>query len=300
MDTTTLELFMEVMQQRNFTDVARTHGLAPSSVSRCMTGLEKELGIRLFQRTTRKLQPTEAGLVYFERLGTFLGDLESARQIAADLSEEPKGTLRLTAATVFGQKHIVPLLPLLAEKYPTLAVELNLTDAYLDLVEERIDIAIRLGTLLDSSYIAKRLAPMRFYICASPGYIEKRGYPTLPHHLTEFDCLLFPRSGYSLNWLFIDKQLHTVNVKIVGKTLITNSSAIKQCTLMGMGLSLLPDWLVREELTSGTLVQLFQDYKVTATNFDSAIWLVYPSREYLPLKTRVFIDLLNEQYLHNH
>jgi DNA-binding transcriptional LysR family regulator len=296
MDITTLELFVEVMRRRNFTDIARTHGVAPSSVSRTITGLEKELGIRLFQRTTRKLEPTEAGMAYLERISSVLDDLESARQIATDLSEEPRGTLRVTASTVFGEMQIVPLLPELAEKYPALSVELNLTDAYLDLVDERIDIAIRLGTLRDSTYIAKRLTKMKFYVCASPEYIKKQGQPSLPEQVAEHNCLLFPRSGFTLNWLFKSKDQVTVNIPIQGNCLITNSRAIKQCTLYGMGLSLLPDWLVKEEIADGTLLDLFPDHEVSATDFDSSVWIVYPSKEYLALKSRVFIDSLYARF----
>jgi len=296
MEITTLEMFMEVMRQRNFTDIAPAHGIAPSSVSRTITGLENELGIRLFQRTTHKLEPTEAGMVYFKRIRSILDDLESAREIAADLSEEPKGTLRVTASTVFGGMQIVPLLPELSEKYPSLSIELNLTDTYLDLIEERIDVAIRVGTLRDSTYIAKRLAKMAFYICASPQYIDKYGKPELPHQIGDHHYLLFPRAGYNSNWLFKDKQQNIVDIPINEKILITNSQSIKQCTLFDMGLSLLPDWLVNQEIAQGKLIRLFTNYDVTATDYESSVWLMYPSREYLALKARVFIDLLSARF----
>jgi len=292
MDISTLELFVEVMRRRNFTDIARAHGVAPSSVSRSITGLEKELGIRLFQRTTRKLEPTEAGMAYLDRISSVLDDLESARLIATDLSEQPRGTLRVTASTVFGGMHLVPLLPELADQYPALSIELNLTDAYLDLIDERIDVAIRLGTLQDSSYIAKRLRKMKFYVCASPQYIKKHGQPESPERVAEHNCLLFPRAGFTLSWLFKHGDRATQNIPIGGNCLITNSDAIKQCTLYGMGLSLLPDWLVEEELASGTLLNIFPDYEVSATDFESSVWVVYPSKEYLALKSRVFIDSL--------
>ncbi len=295
MDTHILELFVEVMQHRNFAEIARIHNIAPSSVSRSITGLENELGIRLFQRSTRKLVPTEAGMAYFDRVKTIIDDLNSAKQIAADLSEEPTGTLRITAAAVFGGMQIVPLLPVLAEKYPALSIDLNLTDTYLDLIEERIDVAIRLGTLQDSTYIAKRLTKMTFYICASPQYLEQYGVPETPKEITQHKCLLFPRSGYNLNWLFKDSQQNMLDVTINKTVLITNSAAIKQCTLLNMGLSLLPDWLVQQEIAEGKLVRVFAEYHVTATNYDSSVWLVYPSKEYLPLKTRVFIDLLSSR-----
>ncbi len=300
MDISTLNLFVEVMQHRNFTDIARIHNIAPSSVSRSITALEKELGIRLFQRSTRKLEPTEAGMAYFNRVKVIIDDLQSARQMAADLTEQPTGTLRITAATVFGGIQIVPLLPELAEKYPALTIDLNLTDSYLDLIDERIDVAIRLGTLQDSSYIAKRLAKMKFYICASPEYIARNGAPEQPEDISQHKCLLFPISGYNLNWLFKDQQQKIIEAKTNNSVVITNSNAIRQCTLLGMGLSLLPDWLVKNDITQNKLVRLFPEYDVTTTNYDSSVWLVYPSKEYLPLKTRVFIDLLSGRFSQNY
>jgi len=297
MDINTLKLFVEVMQHRNFTDIARIHNIAPSSVSRSITALEKELGIRLFQRTTRKLEPTEAGEAYFDRVKVIIEDLQSAQQSAADLTEVPNGTLRVTAATVFGAKHIVPLLPELTKKYPELSLDLNLTDSYLDLIDERIDVAIRLGTLKDSSYIAKKLADMEYYICASPDYINQYGSPESMEKISEHKCLLFPVSGYNLNWFFKDQHNTITEVNTSKSLLISNSNAIRQCTLLGMGLTLLPDWLVQKDIETGKLIRLFSEYQVTITNYDSSIWLMYPSKEYLPLKTRVFIDLLSERFV---
>jgi len=299
MEVENLKLFVEVMQRRNFTGIARERNIAPSSVSRAITALEKELGIRLFQRSTRKLEATEAGMVYFDRISSILDDLESAKHLATDLSEQPRGTLRVTASTVFGGIYIVPLLPELAEKYPALSVDLNLTDTYLDLIEERIDIAVRLGTLQDSTYIAKRLSKLESGIYASPDYIKKYGKPQQPQQISEHKCLLFPRTGNNSNWLFRDKQQNIQNIAINYTTRITNLTAIKQCTLYGMGISLIPNWLAEQEIAQGELVRLFSDYDVTATDYESSVWLVYPSREYLALKSRVFIDLLTTRFKQN-
>jgi DNA-binding transcriptional LysR family regulator len=290
MDVAALKLFVEVMQQRSFTEVAQIHRIAPSSVSRTIANLERELGIRLFQRSTRHLKPTEAGLVYFERITPIVEAVDAARDMAADVTEEPRGTLRVTAPVVFGQTHIVPLLPQLAQRYPLLSIELLLTDAYVDLIEDRIDVAVRLGSLRDTSYVAKRLRKMEFFICASPDYVQRRGTPHAPNEIKLHDCLLFPRMGHNLSWKFRDARGRVVEAPISGNCLITNSEAIRQCALAGMGLALLPDWLVQGDIERGALVRLFEGFAVTATNYDSAVWLLYPSREYLPLKTRAFVD----------
>ena len=296
MDIETLRLFVEVMQKQNFTEVAKLHGVAPSSVSRSIAALENELGIRLLQRSTRKLEPTESGLLYYERLSPLLDELESAVQFATDISREPQGKLRISTGVAYGENCITPLLPEFTERYPALRVELILSDAYLDLIEERIDISVRLGTLKSSSHIARHLSDMTFHVCASPTYLEKYGEPQSPNELTEHECLLFPRTGYNFNWLFKDKGGAITEIEIKGKYLVTNSNAIRSCCLDGMGITLLPDWLINGYLISGELVSLFADYQVTATDFDSAVWLVHPSREYLPTKTRVFRDFMLEKY----
>lgn len=294
MDLSTLTIFVDVMRRRSFAAVARVQGVTPSSISRCIASLEEELGVRLFHRSTRSLEPTEAGVIYFERIGPAVTELESAMQLVTDAGKEPKGTLRVTAATVYGEIAIVPLLPKLAAMYPQLSIELFLTDVYLNLVEERIDVAIRLGTLQDSSYIAKRVGDMTFHVCASPDYLHRFGKPDTIAAIEHHECLLFPR-GNSLDWRFKhNKDGQVTHVTINGKYLITNSRAIKQCAIAGMGLALLPDWLVDADIAAGKLVTLFPDYEVDAADYESAIWILYPSREYLPLKSRVFIDFLSE------
>lgn len=291
MDTETLSLFAEIMRHRSFTHVAKQRGIAASSVSRSISALEAEIGARLFQRTTRQIMPTEAGLLYFERINSVLEELELARQLATDTSEKPQGTLRITAPKVFGEMHVVPLLAEFARRYPELSLEVLLNDRFTDLVEERIDVAIRVGTLEDSSFIARPLMPMSFYVTASPEYIDKHGAPEMPEQIAEHNCLLFPRSGYNFNWLF-KRRGKTQEVSIRGKHLITQSSAIKQCALAGMGLALLPDWLIRTEVESERLVRLFKDFQVTATDFKGSVWLLYPSREYVPAKVKLFSDFL--------
>ncbi len=292
MDLSTLKLFVEVMLRRSFTEVAKTEHMAPSSVSRAIASLEAELGSRLFQRSTRKLEPTEAGMRYFERVAPLLEELTAAGDMVVDSSEEARGILRVSAPTVFGQMFLVPVLADLNKHYPELTIEMLLNDAYVDLVGERIDVAIRLGSLRDSSYVARRVRKIRFYVCASPTYLERRGTPSTPQEVARHECLLFPREEYNLNWLFRDTKGHVEEVKIQGRCLITNSEAIRQCALSGMGLALLPDWLVEADIASGAMQALFNDFEVSATDFDSAIWILQPSRAYVPLKAKVFVQHL--------
>lgn len=292
MDISVLQLFVEVMRHGSFAAVARSRNLDPSSVSRAIAGLEAELGIRLFQRTTRQLSPTEAGTAYFERIEPLVEEMQQAIDVAADVSGQPKGKLRVTASVSFGLKCIVPLLPKLDLLYPDLTVDLLLTDAIVDLFAERIDVAVRLGLLADSTLIAQQLMRTYYSVCASPDYLKRSRRLEKPIDAEQHNCLLFPLAGLRSRWIFKDRNGELSEIYVNGRTLISSPIALGQCAIAGMGLALLPNWLIDEDLRAGTLIDVFPDYDVTATNFSTAAWLVYPSRAYVPLKVRVFIDFL--------
>lgn len=289
-----LQIFVEVMRQGSFAAVARDRNIDPSSVSRAIAGMEEELGIRLFQRTTRQLSPTEAGIAYFERVEPLVEEMQQAIAVAADISGQPKGTLRVTASVSFGLKCIVPLLANLETMYPELTVNLLLTDAIVDLLAERIDVAVRLGPLADSTLIAQQLMRTCYFVCASPQYLKRWGQPETPSDVEQHNCLLFPLAGFRSRWIFRDRNGDMSETPVRGRTIISSAIALQQCAIAGMGLALLPHWLIDEDLHAGTLVNVFPDYEVTATDFSTAAWLVYPTRAYVPLKVRVFIDFLKK------
>lgn len=297
MDLSVLQIFVEVMRHGSFAAVARERNIDPSSVSRTVAGLESELGIRLFQRTTRKLSPTEAGVTYFERVEPLIEEIQEAADIAKDISGNPKGTIRITASVSFGLKCIVPLLPKFENNYPELTVDLLLTDSVVDLFTERIDVAIRLGQLTDSTLIIQKLMETRYSVCASPGYLKRCGQPQKPKDIEEHNCLLFPLIGFKSRWIFKDKTGNIQEIPVRGNTIISNAIALQQCAISGMGLTLLPHWLIDEDICNGKLVKLFPDYQVTATDFNTAAWLLYPSRAYIPLKVKVFVEELRKHVL---
>ncbi len=295
MELSVLELFIDVVRQGSFAAASREHNLDPSSVSRAISGLEDELGIRLFQRTTRKLSVTEAGMNYFTRIEPLVGELRSANELTADASGTPRGTLRVTASVSFGHTFVVPRLAAFQNQHPELTVELHMSDAIVDLVSERFDIAIRLGRPVDSALIAQRLMQTKYYVCASPGYIERAAPLRTPEELSRHNCLVFPIAGFRTNWRFRSAGGQETEVPINGKSVISSASALKACAMDGMGVALLPGWLVEGEFECGSLVNVFPCHRVTATDFETAAWLVYPSRSYVPLKVRAFIDFMKTQ-----
>jgi DNA-binding transcriptional LysR family regulator len=296
MEIATLRTFVEVMRRGSFTSVAQVLDVAPSSVSRTIAGLESELGVRLFHRTTRNLSPTEAALAYFDRVEPMVVELERAALVAADGGETPRGVLRVTAASAFAQVNLVPLLPEFSRRYPELRFDLVLTDTFLDLVAERIDLAVRLGRLAESSLIAHRLCDIVYAVCASPEFLRKRGRPKTPHDLERYDCLRYPVPGYGARWRFRKGDGDPFEVPISGRIVANNGSALVQSAAAGMGIVMLPRWLLADGLRKGTVVELFPDYGATASEFDIAAWMLYPSRSYLPRKVRVFADFLKEKF----
>lgn len=294
MDLSVLHIFVEVVRQGSFASVARDRNVDPSSVSRSIAALEEELGVRLIQRSTRKLALTEAGITYFQRIEPLVEEMQHAIGAVADISGQPKGTLRVTASVSFGLKCIVPLLPEFRQLYPELTLDLLLTDANVDFFAERIDLAIRLGLLADSSLIAQQLMRTYYSVCASPHYLQQCGPLEDPTDIANCNCLLFPLAGFRSKWKFRDRTGQESEVAVQGKTIISNAIALQECAIAGMGLALLPNWLIEEDLQTGRLINPFPNYEVTATDFQTSAWLVYPSRTYVPLKVQVLMDYLRK------
>ena len=258
MNLEVLKTFVEVMRQGSFASVARERNVDPSSISRAIAGLEQELGVRLFQRTTRQLSPTEAGIIYCDRIEPLLEEMQRATELVTE-AEQPKGTLRITASVSLGIKCIIPLLAEFEASYPELTQELLLTDTRLDLLTERIDLAIRLGQLQDSSAIAQKLMSVRYSVCASPAYIHQHDKIEHPQYIAQHNCLLFPLAGYRTRWIFRNELGATFEVPVMGRTIISNAIGLQTCAIAGMGLALLPHWLTDAEIEAGRLVRVLPE-----------------------------------------
>jgi DNA-binding transcriptional LysR family regulator len=292
MDLSALQVFVDVIRRGSFAAVARNRRTAPSSISRTIATLERELSVRLFQRSTRKLVLTAAGQRFFDRIGPLVGELETAASMVADETEQVAGRLRITAPVTFGQVALVPLLPELARVYPALSFDLLLTDAIIDLAADRIDVALRLATLDDSSHVATRLFAMRFVVCASPAYLAAAGTPQRPANLADHDGVLLTGPGLPARWQFRDRRGRITDASPRPRLAISNVLALCDCAAAGMGITCVPFWAATRYLRDRSLTALFAGYEVTATSFAAAAWLIYPSRSYLPLKVRRFVDFV--------
>ncbi|HVY63431.1 MAG TPA: LysR family transcriptional regulator [Gammaproteobacteria bacterium] len=293
MNTADLDMLMVVIRLGSFAAAAREMHVDPSSVSRTVAGLEEQLGTRLFQRNTRKLALTEAGEAFVERVGPLLDELQQVRHAAADAAARPRGMLRITASNAFGMRRVVPLLPAFCEKHPELKLDVVLTDAILDMLAERIDVAIRIGVLRDSTLIAVPLLRMRYRVVASPAWIESLSAPLVePEDLARADCLAYSMRSFRESWLFQLDGGPLVPVAVNPRLLSANGLALRDLVLTGLGFALMPDWLVSDDLAAGRLVDLFPRHEVKVADAPTGVWMLYPSRSYVPAKVRAFIDFM--------
>lgn len=295
METDAANTFIAVARQGSFAAVARARGVDPSNISRAIAALEASLGARLFQRSSRRMVLTEAGELYLSRLPGVIEELSRLRDEAASLRADPMGVLRLTASVAFAEMCLVPLLPAFRTAFPMVTLELVLTDSNLDLLAERIDLAIRLGPSVRADVIGVKLRPTRYRVVASPGYLLAEGSPVRPANLATRSCLLLSLTDFRSRWVFRSAR-EEEQVPVTGPFYISSPLALRGAALIGLGPALLADWLVDEDILQGRLVDLFPAFDVTATTFDTAAWLLYPSRSYLPRKTRLAIDFLLSRF----
>ena len=294
MDLEQIRLFVAVYRANSFVEVARELEVAPSSISRAIGNLEKALGVRLFQRTTRVLKPTQAGDAYHQRIAPLLEALDQTHAELRDASLTPSGLLRVTASVSYGEIVLAPRLRAFRQQHPQIELELILSDGRIDLLSERIDLAIRHGQLKDSTLIARKLADVHYLLVAAPEYLSNRSTPTSPGDLKDHEIVAFSYEDYREAWRFRrKKRAQTVSIQPVIR--MTNAAAIRETVRHGLGIALLADWTVSGDIASGRLVRLMAEWEIQGKSSSSALWAVYPSRQYIPAKTRAFLDFLEDR-----
>jgi DNA-binding transcriptional LysR family regulator len=293
MEVEDLKLFVDVARAGAFAQVARARNIDPSVISRTIAALENEVGARLFQRTTRKVTLTEAGQLFLARIAPAVDELEGARDDVRAIASGPAGVLRMTASNAFGPTCLAPILPGFHALHPQITVDLLLSDERLDLVAERIDLAIRLGRADDPTMTGVKLFDTRYRVCVSPDYQRRCAPLRTPSDLSKHRCLLFPFSGFRSQWLFRRVGRRGSQAIAVAGDLVTASAlTLRACAVAAMGPALLPDWLVDADISTRRLVSVFADYHVTATSYETGAWIVLPSRTHLPARVKVMTNFL--------
>lgn len=295
MDLNDFKLLHLVARQGSFAAAARVMSVDPSAVSRNVAAIEAKLGLRVFQRSTRRLSVSEEGAVLLARTAPLLEEFDRALDQARTARRAPSGRLRMTASVAFGEVCMLPHMAAFRTAYPEITLELVLSDANVDLLAEEVDLAVRLAPAPEGDFITTRLCDTRYHVCATPDYLDRCGVPDTPQDLSAHDCLRMTRPYHAAHWLFRDPGGAVSEVTVTGSLTISNALALRSAARQGLGPALLADWLVAQDLAAGRLVDLFPHLRATATGFETAAWLLYPSRAYLPAKTRVMVDFLKSR-----
>lgn len=287
-----IKAFCLVASNGGFSAAARQLGVATSSVTRLVDALEQRLGAPLLNRSTRRITLTDSGRNYFEHASQILAALDEADDAAAGRDAEPAGVLRIAAPVTLALRYLAPLLPELARRYPRLELDLRLSDALSNMVDEAIDVAIRIGhPEQQPNLIARKLAGHRRHIVASPAYLAQHGAPATPDALAAHNCLLFSYGAGRAAWRLRNADLAT-EIEVHGKLQVNNAEMLRQAALSGLGLALLPGWLVQPDLDAGRLVAVLGDYQANPGEMEVGIYAVYPASRRGASKIRVFTDML--------
>lgn len=284
--------FLRVVELGSFSAAAKDLGTTQPNVSRHIAALEANLGCLLFRRTTRKLSLTEEGKVFYEQAQALNEKFNEAIASVGSKHTQASGTLKLASAVVFGRLHVLPRLQAFFTENPQVKVDLVMNDSFSDLIEENIDLAIRVGEVTDPNVIAKKVGLTRRMVVASPEYLKKYGKPKHPDELIAHQCIVYSKLAAGAKWRFTQNG-KPFDVNIAGHLQVNNTEGVRAAVLLGLGIAFLPEWhFVDGEVEKGLLIRLFDDFLPAP----QPISLVYASRKYLPLKTRQIIDFLQKSF----
>lgn len=285
-----LREFVAVVEHGGFTAAAAALDVSASFVSRQVRKLESRLGARLLHRTTRRVGLTDMGQIYFDRSRTILDDLAALESDMADLQQKPKGHIRMTAAGLYCEKYVAPVVAEFTTRYPEVSIDLRDIIDVVDMVEEGFDLAVRMSPMSDSSMVGRKITPRRIMVAASPAYLARHGTPQTPDDLRQHNCLMLSH----MPWRFeFPDAIRSIRVR--GNWTSNNGIALTAAAIRGNGLVRFADYYLHDHLQRGELVPVLEDYEVS----DAATWLAYPDRHHLPARVRFLIDFLAEKLKDN-
>jgi DNA-binding transcriptional LysR family regulator len=286
-----MQLFVRIVDSGSFSAVARELGMIQPTVSKQMTALEDKLGVRLLNRTTRRLSLTEAGREYYERCQRILDEVQEMETEVTGLQNRPTGTLRVNTPVAFGNVHMLPLVLAFRRNYPGVAIDLSLDDRFVDLVQEGIDVAIRFGKLGDSQLVARHVGSSARVCVASPEYLAAHGTPKMPSDLRNHKCITYTYL-FSNEWPF-DGPGGSQSIKVHGDFRANSGMTIRAAALEGAGIASVPAFLIREDIETGRLIQLLSQFAPEPIGISA----VYPSARLLSRKVKLFVDFLQQEFL---
>jgi DNA-binding transcriptional LysR family regulator len=291
-----MHVFVKVVEHGSFAAAATRLDLSTSTVSRHVADLEAHLNVRLLNRTTRRLSLTEAGQAFYERCAALLGDVEEAEAAASASNAAPRGTIKLTCSVAFGIRHLAPAIGTFQRKYPEMRFDISLSERMVDLVEEGLDLAIRIGDTGNPNLVARKIGEMRIVASASPAYLRRHGRPKHPRALADHNCFTYAYLATRDHWRFIDLDGTLIHIPVQGSIHSNNGEMSAAIAAEGVGIALEPDFIVAPLIASGRLVPILEEFASPPTN----IYAVYASRRHLSAKVRVFVDFLSARFQRLH
>jgi DNA-binding transcriptional LysR family regulator len=284
--------FVQVVDSKGFSAAAPALGLTPSAVSKLVTRLETRLGVRLLQRTTRALHLTEEGEAFYAAARRIVGEIETLESQITDRRDTPHGLLRVTTSLAFANHQLAPVLSEFLERHPAVQLELLATDRVIDIVEEGVDIAIRIGRLADSSFMARKIGEDKRLICAAPSYLARHGTPRRPQDLARHICIVSRDRTYLNRWEFrLEGEVR--EIEVTGRVGVNEGEAQMQFALQGIGIVRLTRLTVAQAIREGRLISLLEDF---SADQPVPIHAVYPHRRHLAPKVPAFVNFLLEKF----
>jgi len=289
-----MAVFKQAVDAGSFAAAARHFGISPEMVGNHVRGLETHLGARLLNRSTRRLNLTEAGGVYYQRCTEILADIQDAETEVGALQTSPRGLLRLAAPVTFGVLHMAPAVSDYMTRYPDVRIDFVVSDRFVNLIEERFDVAIRIGEQPDSGLIARKVASSRLIVCAAPSYLARAGRPETPADLGRHACLIYTEVATADTWRFQAQDGHSETVHVSGPLTSTNPAFVHRMALAGHGVVVGPSFSFAADIAEGRLVPLLTTWRSRVLS----IHALYPHRSLLSAKVRSFVDFLVERFAH--
>jgi DNA-binding transcriptional LysR family regulator len=286
-----ISTFVDVISRGSLSAAARAEGIAPAMIGRRLDALEERLGVKLLQRTTRKIALTNEGAAFLESCQRILLDLENAETQVSERSARPSGHLIISAPAGFGRQHVAPLIPSFLTEYRDVSVTLNLNDRVVDLIGEGVDVAIRIADLADSNLIGVKLADNKRVVVAAPEYLKKFGTPHSMDELSRHHCLTISSEGSQRGWTFRQNGKNVV-LKVQGNMACNDGAVLHDWALQGRGLAWRSMWEVGGEIESGKLVTVLDEFAAPGND----IYAVFAQRQHLPLRIRAFVDFLRRAF----
>jgi len=288
-----MQAFISVADSGSFSESARRLGLSQPSVSRQVNNLEEYLGVRLLQRTTRRLSLTEAGQIYYEKARQIQQDVEDASQSITGFKETPSGTLKISAPYTWAETKITPYLGEFLQQYPDLKIDIECNDSFQDMIEERLDLVIRVGILKDSSFIAVPFGKIRMVMFATPDYLQQHGIPKTATDLQNHNCVLFE----DFKHVILTDESCSQEVTISGNVAANTVPIMISAVLQNIGIAILPDLLINHLLRSGEIIEIMPETEIEIKDLPiNQVFALYSNRKHLPAKVRAFLDFFKPRF----